>query len=167
MRPVGCGRAPLGRLRCVAVPGYVPSKVRPFVRPRRRSCGGGVCAPEKLCAPSSTFVCAYVRVELAGVHFVGAASPSGYKSRCTAHVSSVGVEFVLKKRRSCAGTTASTVSFFFLWSSSSLCHSSAAERGESATVRRRARARHQQKLLSCWQYKFVTYTIFSLIHQTF
>ena len=110
---------------------------------------------------------AYVLVELAGVRFVGAASPSGYKSRCTAHMSSVGVEFVLKKRRSCAGTTASTVSFFFLRSSSFLCHSSAAERGESATVRRRARARHQQKLLSCWQYKFVTYTIFSLIHQTF
>ena len=91
---------------------------------------------------------AYVRVELAGVRFVGAASPSGYKSRCTAHMSSVGVEFVLKKRRSCAGTTASTVSFFFLRSSSSLCHSSAAERGESATVRRRARARHQHSPLS-------------------
>ena len=68
---------------------------------------------------------AYVRVELAGVRFVGAASPSGYKSRCTAHVSSVGVEFVLKKRRSCAGTIVSCVS---LLSSSSDRSSESIER---------------------------------------
>ena len=69
MRAVGCESVPVGRLRCVAAPGYVPSKVRPFMRPRRRSCGGGVRAPRKLCAPFSTFVCASER-KRAGIGFV-------------------------------------------------------------------------------------------------
>ena len=50
---VGCGVLPR--------PGFVPSKVRLFVRPRRRSCGGAYVRRKYLCPFPSIYVRASVR----------------------------------------------------------------------------------------------------------